>query len=118
MTYLSQAIGHDADLAVDYEPGAHPGWDDYWFTCNGRRFRLLTINTDREKKSHISMSDQPHDALDNIIWPSWQIIVLPCVITPEAAFEIIAAAYDNFAKGTTYGRRQKALEIQKALQPE
>lgn len=110
MSYLGSR-----DLEVDYEPGAHPGWDDYWFTCNDRRFRLLVIRDASEPRSQISMESQPQVPQDNVIWPSWHILSLPCCITPETAYEIISTIFDKFEQGRLYGRSEKAREITKAL---
>ncbi|USM11478.1 hypothetical protein vBCbaSRXM_33 [Citromicrobium phage vB_CbaS-RXM] len=115
MSFLAAAIGHDAKLEVDYAPGGHPGWDEYWFTFMNHRFRLLTVNREDEKVSHIIFDGHPQERSFDQFWPSYQTVVLPCILTPEAAFEILGHLFDKWQAGTVIGRKNKAEELRKAL---
>lgn len=67
------------------EPGPHEGWTDTYFAQGGSCWRLRTID-DVEPRSHISPAVQTPGGW---IYISGQTRVFECVLTPDAAYQIL-----------------------------
>lgn len=66
---------------IDQEEGPHLGWRRQYFMWEGQRYELFTIDRDDEKRSSIRIMKSKYDG-DGIVY-------LDCLLTPEAARDII-----------------------------
>jgi hypothetical protein len=104
------------DLEVEYQPGPHKGWDNYWFNYGGQRWSLLVIRDSENPSSQIAREgDSDNPPWVETFWPSFHILSLPVCITPEAAHKIVMETMNAWRNGITQGRKDKVAEFRQWL---
>jgi len=99
-------------IHVTEDEPPHKGWRIYSFRWCDRGWRMTTIDNKEETLSLIAPDDRDDR---HSWWPSYYKHSANCILTVDAACEIILFASNTWAKGFMQGEAHRVSEIKKAL---
>ena len=102
------------NISYEVEPGAHPGWTNYWFRWKDLDLRLLTIESDGETRSGIiNESSHVPRTKSGLYFGS---LHFAGILTVETAIQILNMREEMYGAGQTNGANNLRRQIGKILE--